>query len=217
MKTNQETSVYNGENTRWRRWAYRPGKQTRVSCKLYEVWCGMKRRCHGTPREDFHCYGGRGISVCQEWRESYPAFRKWALENGYRKGLTLDRKDSDGDYFPDNCRWADRRTQTYNISMTKHLTFRGETLPAPILARRFGLTPDQLRQRLRDEWTLERALTTPIQSHLKGNTGNRKVSNDLVRWARGCGLPGKHVADRLGVSITYARRIVRGEVYGDVR
>lgn len=133
----------------------------RLVARLYEIWLAMRKRCYGSYREDFHHYGGRGITVCAEWREDYDAFRKWAIGAGYRKELTIDRIDSNGNYEPANCRWATREQQTYNNSGTTHLTYNGETLPSPIWAKRLGMHPNVFRHRITDGWTVEEAITTP--------------------------------------------------------
>jgi len=80
------------------------------STRLYNIWRGMRNRCNN---EGYKNYGGRGIKVCEEWKE-YILFRDWALENGYQDRLSIDRLDNDGNYEPGNCRWADRKTQNGN-------------------------------------------------------------------------------------------------------
>lgn len=81
---------------------------------LYVAWCDMKRRCTPKSRVAMY-YANRGITVCDAWSESYEAFRDWALANGYKQGLELDRRDNDKGYSPDNCRWATRGQQMANI------------------------------------------------------------------------------------------------------
>lgn len=87
--------------------------------RIYAVWHGMKKRCHYTKDRAFDNYGGRGITVCDEWRNSFEAFYKWAMANGYnpdakRGECTLDRIDVNGNYCPENCRWVDMVVQSNN-------------------------------------------------------------------------------------------------------
>lgn len=85
-----------------------------ANARLYKTYKAMLNRCYLPTTERFQNYGGRGITVCPEWRASYEAFRSWALSSGYSDNLTLDRKNVDGDYEPNNCRWATRVTQQRN-------------------------------------------------------------------------------------------------------
>lgn len=90
----------------------RPVSESRT--RLYQTWCHMKARCATPSNVAYSYYGGRGISVCQEWRESFSSFKEWALQAGYRDDLELDRKDPNGNYEPANCRWANRVQQMRN-------------------------------------------------------------------------------------------------------
>ena len=89
-----------------------------IKDKLYGSYRAMKMRCFEPSYHHYNRYGGRGITVCQEWRESYSSFKKWAYESGYKPGLSLDRIDNDGNYCPENCRWVLQKEQVRNSTRT---------------------------------------------------------------------------------------------------
>lgn len=82
--------------------------------RLYHIWSGMKARCLCKTNKAYASYGGRGISICKEWSDSFETFRTWALDNGYEDNLIIDRKNNDGNYEPDNCRWVSYKVSANN-------------------------------------------------------------------------------------------------------
>lgn len=86
---------------------------------LFQRWMGMKNRCYNPKNDHYHRYGGRGISVCDEWLNDFQSFYDWSMSNGYKKKLQIDRIDNDGNYCPENCRWVTNKKNARNASFTK--------------------------------------------------------------------------------------------------
>ena len=129
--------------------------------KLYNVWCGIKKRCYYEKNANYKDYGARGICVCDEWQKFEP-FMEWALTNGYKEELSIDRIDTNGNYCPENCRWVDRYTQANNRTNSKYLTFNGETHTFAEWSRITAIPYETLRWRTIRGWSSQRALTEPI-------------------------------------------------------
>lgn len=95
--------------------------------KIYAVYRSMIERCDKPSNSEYHNYGGRGITVCKEWREDRELFFKWALSHGYKEGLEIDRIDNDGNYEPSNCRWVTSKVNSNNMRKNVLLEYNGET------------------------------------------------------------------------------------------
>ena len=130
---------------------------------LYSVWKGIKARCYNVHNKRYKNYGGRGITLCAEWHD-FKKFYDWSLANGYKEGLTIDRIDNDGNYAPDNCRWADTMTQANNHSDNHFLTYNGETFTLAQWTRKLNFPLNLIWKRLQRGWSVEEALTLPVGS-----------------------------------------------------
>ena len=139
--------------------------------KLYNVWQNMRSRCKNPKDNNYKKYGARGITVCKEW-DSYPSFREWALSNGYKEGenrrnCTIDRIDVDGNYEPNNCRWATAFEQVNNRRNTIRIEFNGETHALAQWAKETGIDYEVLLHRYIRGWSAERMLTQPVRTYRK--------------------------------------------------
>lgn len=99
----------------------------KTKTRLYRIWQNMKTRCYNPKFKQFKDYGGKGVSVCEEWKNDFMQFYNWAMSNGYNDTLTIDRIDTNGNYEPDNCRWATLKQQARNNSKNVLITHNGET------------------------------------------------------------------------------------------
>jgi hypothetical protein len=112
----------------------------------------MLVRCYNPENNNYHNYGGRGIRVCDEWRQSRDAFKNWAIANGWERGLQIDRIDNDGDYEPGNCMfttgvWNSRKRRTSRLvldDVLKIKAFLAQGASGSELARKFGVSPQTI-------------------------------------------------------------------------
>lgn len=132
---------------------------------LYAVWRGIKARCNNPRHKAYARYGGRGITVCEEWNNSFETFKDWAYANGYSQELSIDRIDNDKGYSPDNCRWADVYTQANNMSHNITFCYNGETHTVAEWARILNVGYGALKKRVKEGWNVDDVVNKPYKKH----------------------------------------------------
>ena len=117
--------------------------------RLYEIYHGIKKRCYNKNCDRYKDYGGRGVSMCDEWlNDGVDSFIDWAFANGYADNLTIDRIDNDGNYEPSNCRWVTNRENCLNKRKTLCVEYKGVTKPLKIWCDELGLNYDNMHDRI---------------------------------------------------------------------
>lgn len=118
----------------------------------------MKKRCYSTKFREYKNYGGKGIVVCDEWKNDFEAFRNWALNNGYSDTLSIDRIDNNKNYEPDNCKWSNKIEQANNTTRNIKIAYNGETHTISEWSRISGIPYSTLYSRIfKYKWDLEKA------------------------------------------------------------
>lgn len=141
--------------------------------RLYQTWENMKARCLNPNNPRFKYYGARGISVCEDWIEDFSAFRNWAINNGWndyheKNEISLDRIDVNGDYTPENCRWADYNTQQNNKTVSVRWDYKGTKYTLIELSETFNINIMALRSRLYTQrLPVEEAVEKPLRKRTK--------------------------------------------------
>jgi hypothetical protein len=147
-----------------------------ISDPLYRLWRSIKRRCYVKSDTAYPWYGAKGIEVCAEWRNNFPAFKEWCFVNGYRETLTIDRIDYRGNYSPNNCRFVTMKDQARNRSTSHLITAFGETktLAAWVEDDRCSITHATIIDRLKKGMSAETAISQP-----RSTTRIKKVTHSV--------------------------------------
>lgn len=135
-------------------------KHGKGNTRIYEIWCNIKTRCYNKSNKRYLDYGGRGITVCDEWLHDFQAFYDWSMANGYRDDLTIDRIDNNKGYLPDNCRWVTQKEQQNNRRNNHLITYNGKTQTLAQWADEIGLSYKTIQSRIKRGWNIEKALNT---------------------------------------------------------
>lgn len=159
----EEKGVINGKKTK---------KHGYVGKKLYYVHQSMIARCENKNHHAYKDYGGRGISVCEEWHDM-EKFAKWAENNGYKDGLSIDRINNNGNYCPENCRWATRKEQGNNRRTTRTFLYKGKILNVSDILEMTGMSRGTFHSRLHNGWSIEKIIETPVNNNLSRRSRSR--------------------------------------------
>lgn len=150
-------------------------KNNRIYKKaLYRIFKSMKDRCFNKSNKRFMNYGGRGISVCGEWSGSYANFEKWALKNGYKNGMSIERIDVNGNYCPENCKWIEFSEQANNKTNSFKIEYKGEIKTLRDWCKLFNLSYKGVWYRVKNGWGLEKAFSKKTPTGYCGTKKRRK-------------------------------------------
>ena len=130
--------------------------------RLMIIRHSMYCRCYYPTTHGYERYGGRGIKICDEWLNNPRSFYDWSIKNGYKKGLTIDRKNVNGNYEPTNCRWVTREIQDNNRRNNRKITYKDETKTLSQWAREYNINKVTLSDRLKSGMTIDEALNKPV-------------------------------------------------------
>lgn len=156
-------------------------KHWESSERLYKILTWMKSRCRNQGNKSYKNYGGRGITICEEWND-YHKFREWAVASGYREGLTIERIDNNGNYEPTNCTWISRAAQQKNKRNIRATTLFGRTQTFTDWAKELGIKRKTVYGRIASGWSEEMAFTQPIDTKHRAKT--YKQTPDDIEAAR---------------------------------
>lgn len=149
---------------------------------IYGVWSAMRQRCSLPGTINQRDYMDRGISVCDEWSNSFNAFHAWAKSSGYKRGLEIDRIDNDAGYSPSNCRWVTRLVNANNKRNTVMVNYRGERMPFMDALRKSkaGVSVATATARIKNGWDVDEALNKPTR---KGRYREGRLEANALRHA----------------------------------
>lgn len=142
--------------------------------RIYNIYQSMKNRCYTKSNKEYRNYGGRGITVCNEWLEDFIIFYNWAMANGYKSNLTIDRIDVNGNYEPSNCRWSTYKEQNNNRRDNRLITYKGKEYTVAELSDYIKIPYATLLYRINNNWN-ENDL------NLKVNLNNKNIRKERIK------------------------------------
>ena len=182
--------------------------------RLGRIYHNMKTRCNNPNYDKYKYYGGKGVTICDEWNESFYAFEDWAMDHGYADRLTLDRIDVNGNYTPENCRLVTRKEQSNNKTSNHMITYNGKTQSIQKWADETGLSATCINQRVGAGWSVERTLTEPQHiTHKPRLLTYNGVTKRMHEWAKEFGISFKILQNRIDLHGWTVERALETPVY----
>lgn len=192
----------------------RPGRVD----SLYRRWQGILTRCRNKHSQFYHRYGGRGITVCQEWLD-FTSFLDWSKSSGYKPDLEIDRRDNNLGYCPENCRWVTRSVNQNNRSSNVNLVINGERFTIALASRRFKIPISTIRNRLVSGRTPDQAISDKIYENKYGSYKRKITEKDVlaIRILSASGKTGQQISNKFGISSGHVFKIVNREKWRHVK
>lgn len=163
--------------------------------RIYQCWADIKQRCLNPNNQSYHNYGDRGITICEEWKDDFMSFYNWAINNGYNDTLTIDRIDVNGNYCPENCRWATMKTQANNRRTNHYIEIDGETRTLEEWISLYGISKNTVMTRMTRGWEDDALFNELVnQERLIEINGETKTLNE---WSAISGIPKQNIIERL--------------------
>lgn len=177
---------------------------------IYTAWWNIVRRCTDPTNNRYPRYGGRGITMCEEWLNDFHVFENWCKKNGYEPTLTIDRIDNNKGYSPDNCRWVTVKEQANNRSTNRICTFNGFTGTLSEVCDHFGLSYGLVNGRIQKGWTEEQAFSHPNGAPTKKRNRLitfKGVTKTVSEWNRLIGGTKNTLSQRLRAGYSTERAL----------
>ena len=164
--------------------------------RLKSIYNGMRLRCYNENNVNYKYYGGKGVTICDEWLLSFENFFDWAINNGYNENLTIDRIDSEKEYSPNNCKWSTKKEQAYNRSMSVKLTLNGKTMYMTEWAEELEIDKKILSWRYNNGWSDEEILSRP-RDYKESKLSLDGKTHSMSEWSRITGIKVATISDRM--------------------
>lgn len=156
-------TLKNGSSTKCKHCVVPHSKTKYTNDPIKIVWRGMKQRCYNQNHQAFKHYGGRGIKICKEWLEKPYMFYEWAYDNGYCKGMSIERINNDDGYSPSNCKFIAMSKQSEHRRTNNYIEINGETKTLGEWCKKYNIKRSTASSRIQRGWLPEKAITTPVR------------------------------------------------------